>query len=87
MSLLPTTVIAWTPFLQPAPGAQHWWWGLVIPMALGVSMAYTAIRVEKLADWPMAVGKMAAQVVGSVVAIAVGLYLLVIVLLPMLPAE
>ncbi len=63
-----------------------WWW-LVIPMALGVSMAYKAIRVEKLADWPMAVGKMAAQVVGVVVAIAVGLYLLVIVLLPMLPAE
>ncbi len=56
-------------------------------MALGVSMAYKAIRVEKLADWPMAVGKMAAQVVGVVVAIAVGLYLLVIVLLPMLPAE
>jgi len=81
------SLLAWAPFLQPAPGVQHWWWLLVIPMALGVSMAYKAIRVQSLADWPMAVAKMTIQIVAAVVGIAVGLYLLVIVLLPMLPAE
>ncbi|MEY5060711.1 MAG: hypothetical protein RIS45_632 [Planctomycetota bacterium] len=82
-----TQVLAWTPFLQPAPGAQHWWWLLVIPTALGVSMAYKAIRVQNLADWPKAVLKMTLQIIAAMVGIAVGLYLLVIVLLPMLPAE
>ena len=79
--------LAWAPFLQPAPGVQHWWWLLVIPMALGVSMAYKAIRVQNLDQWPMAVAKMTLQIVAAVVGIAVGLYLLVIVLLPLLPAE
>jgi ABC-type proline/glycine betaine transport system permease subunit len=82
-----TSLLAWTPFLQPAPGAQHWWWLLVIPMALGVSMAYKAIRVQKLGDWPKAVVTMAAQIVAAMIAIAIGLYLLVIVLLPVLPAD
>lgn len=81
------TILAWTPFLQPAPGAQHWWWLLVIPMALGVAMAYKAIRVADLADWPKAVAKMTMQIVAAMLGIAVGLYLLVVVLLPMLPAE
>jgi len=82
-----SALIAWTPFLQPAPGVQHWWWMLVIPMALGVSMAYKAIRVQELSQWPKAVVKMALQIIAAVVGIALGLYLLVIVLLPMLPAE
>jgi hypothetical protein len=81
------SVLAWTPFLQPAPGVQHWWWLLVLPMALGVAMAYKAIRVRTLAEWPGAVLKMSLQIVAAMVGIAVGLYLLVIVLLPMLPAE
>ena len=82
-----TSLLAWTPFLQPAPGVQHWWWLLVIPMALGVAMAYKAIRVRNLGDWPKAVVTMAAQIVAAMIAIAVGLYLLVIVLLPVLPAD
>jgi nucleoside recognition membrane protein YjiH len=82
-----TPTLAWTPFLQPAPGVQHWWWLLVIPTALGVSMAYKAIRVQDLAEWPKAVLRMALQIVAAIVGIAVALYLLVIVLLPMLPAE
>jgi hypothetical protein len=56
-------------------------------MALGVAMAYKAIRVRTLAEWPGAVLKMSLQIVAAMVGIAVGLYLLVIVLLPMLPAE
>lgn len=82
-----SALLAWTPFLQPAPGVQHWWWLLVVPMALGVAMAYKAIRVQELSQWPLAVAKMTLQVVAAVIGIAVGLYLLVIVLLPMLPAE
>jgi len=79
--------LAWTPFLQPAPGVQHWWWMLVVPMALGVSMAYKAVRTNDLADWPRDVLRMTLQIVAAVVGIAVGLYVLVILVLPLLPAE
>ncbi len=79
--------LAWTPFLQPAPAVQHWWWLLVIPMALGVALAYKSIRTHDLRDYPRAVAVMTLQIVGAMVGIAVGLYLLVLVLLPLLPAE
>lgn len=82
-----TALLAWTPLLQPAPGVHQWWWLLVVPMAIGVSMAYKAIRVKDLADWPKAVVRMSLQVIAAIVGIAIGLYLLVIVLLPHLPAE
>ncbi len=80
-------VLAWTPLLQPAPGAEHWWWMLVVPMAVGIAMSYKAIRTKDLRDWPRDVLRMSVQVLVAVVGIAVGLYLLVIVLLPHLPAE
>lgn len=82
-----STVLAWSPFLQPAPGVQHWWWLLVIPMALGVSLSYKAIRTGDLRRFPRDVTVMAIQIVASMVGIAIGLYILVLVLLPLLPAE
>jgi hypothetical protein len=82
-----STVLAWSPFLQPAPGVQHWWWLLVIPMALGVSLSYKAIRTGDLRKFPRDVTVMAIQIVASMVGIAIGLYILVLVLLPLLPAE
>jgi uncharacterized protein HemY len=80
-------ILAWTPFLQPAPGVERWWWMLVLPMALGIAMSYKAIRTKDLRDYPRDVLRMSVQVVAAVVGIALGLYLLVIVLLPHLPAE
>jgi len=85
--MIPRAMLAWAPLLQPAPGVQNWWWLLVIPMAFGVSMAYKAIRVQDLSEWPKAVVRMALQVIAAVIAIAIGTYVLVILLLPMLPAE
>jgi uncharacterized membrane protein YedE/YeeE len=82
-----SALLAWTPFLQPAPGVERWWWMLVLPMALGIAMSYKAIRTKDLRDYPRDVLRMSAQIVAAVVGIAIGLYLLVIVLLPLLPAE
>ncbi len=85
-SLLPT-ILAWTPILEPAPGAAQWWWALSIPMAFFLAMAYKATRVTDIADfWPSTL-KMTAQILAAMVGIAVGLALLIQVLLPMLPAE
>jgi hypothetical protein len=80
-------ILAWKPFLQPAPNAQHWWWLLLIPMSLGVSLAYKAIRVESLDQLPRETLRMAAQIVLGMVGLAVALYVLVILILPHLPVE
>jgi hypothetical protein len=80
-------ILGWKPFLQPAPNAQHWWWLLLIPMAFGVSLAYKAIRVDDLGQLPRETLRMAAQIVFGMVGLAVALYVLVILILPYLPAE
>ncbi len=86
-STLASSTLAWTPFLQPAPGVQHWWWLLVLPMALGVAMSYKAIRTADLRDYRRAVITMTLQICAAMAGIAVGLYVLVLLLLPLLPAE
>lgn len=80
-------ILAWKPFLQPAPNAQHWWWLLLIPMSIGVSLAYKAIRVENLNQLPRETLRMAAQIVFGMIGLALALYVLVILILPHLPAE
>ncbi len=87
-TLLPlTSVLAWTPILEPAPGVAQWWWALSIPMAFFLAMAYKATRVTDITDFWRSTIKMTLQILASMVGIAVGLALLIQVLLPMLPAE
>ena len=47
-----TTLLAWTPFLQPAPAVDRWWWLLIIPLAVGISFAYKATRTADIARLP-----------------------------------
>ncbi|MSR40894.1 MAG: hypothetical protein EXS10_03215 [Phycisphaerales bacterium] len=81
------SILAWTPFLEPAPAIALWWWALAIPMALFVAMAYKATRVKEMTDFWRATIKMTVQILAAMIGIAVGLALLIQVLLPMLPAE
>lgn len=81
------SVLAWTPFIQPAPAVDRWWWALVIPTAVGISLAYKATRTADLAMLPRDVLRMSVQIVLAMVGIALFLYLLVIVLVPRLPVE
>jgi uncharacterized membrane protein len=68
------------------PGVQsHWLWLLPI-LVLGIAMMYKAIRVETLDRWPREVAMMVGQVVLAFIGLAVGLYLLVQVIVPILPA-
>lgn len=81
------TMLAWTPFLQPAPHVDKWWWALIVPTAVGVALAYKATRTRELVLLPREALRMSVQIVAAVAGIALGLYLLVIVLLPLLPVE
>jgi len=85
--LLAQAMLAWQPFVQPAPAVGRWWWLLVIPTAIGVSLAYKSTRTADLARLPREAARMSLHIVGAIVGIALFLYLLVIVLLPLLPVE
>ena len=41
-------MLAWIPFLQPAPSVSSYWWALVFPLSIGVSMAWRAVRQKDL---------------------------------------
>ncbi len=77
-----TSTLAWTPFLDPLP-AHSWWLLLIVPLVFGVSFAYKAVRVPELADLPRATAVMFAQVLGGIILVAIGMYLVIEWLMPM----
>lgn len=86
-----STSLAYTPFLDPLPGVTHFWWLLLLPLSFGVAMSWKAVRGPSLAQglsayW-RAVVTMVVQVVLAVAGIAAGLFILVQLVLPRLPAE
>lgn len=44
-------MIAYTPFIQPAPVWDYWAW-LLIPLVIGVSIVYKTIRCKTLREVP-----------------------------------
>jgi hypothetical protein len=85
--LVGTAMVAWIPFLEPMPGASSYWWTYLLPLALFLSMAWKAVRLPKLDHYWRDVLSMTGQILAAVVALAIGLYVLVIVVMPRLPAE
>lgn len=71
-----SAVLAWRPFLDPLD-LHRWWYLLLIPIALGVSMAYKAVRVRDLGTYPWQVGMMTVQVVLGMIALAFAAHLIV----------
>ena len=80
-------MLAWTPFLQPAPGVASWWWLLVLPLSLFVSMAWKAVRQQDLAAYWPAVARMSAQIVVGMIGLFVALAIVVRVIVPIIPSE
>lgn len=88
-SLAPTLAptLGWIPFVQPMPGVQqHWLWILPV-LILGIAMMYKAIRVDDVRRWPREVALMTAQVLLAFAGLAIGLFVLVQVIVPLLPAD
>jgi hypothetical protein len=54
---------------------------------VGVSLAWKAVRLESVERWQRPVAIMSGQIVLAVAGIALGLFLLVQIVLPLLPAE
>lgn len=74
-----TPLLGWTPFLEPLPLHEHWWLTL-IPLALGISIAYRAVRVKDFRSYWKRVLVMTIQIVGGMILLAAAVFLLVEVL-------
>jgi len=75
--------LAYRPFIDPID-VHTLWYLLLVPLALGVSAAYKAVRVDELREFPRAVLVMTAQIVLGMIALGVLSYVFVQFLVPRL---
>lgn len=76
--------LAYTPFLTPLDLHDHWWFTLA-PLALGISIAYKAVRLKDLSKFWPAVAVMTVQIIGGMMALALLAFVIVEVLARWLP--
>lgn len=77
-------VPSYRPMLDPLPISGSWWWLLLIPLALGVSVAYKAVRVRSMEKYWPNVLLMTAQIVGGIVLVTIGVHVVVEWIVPAL---
>ena len=68
-------LLAWRPFLDPID-AHGWWYLLLVPLALGISVVYKAVRVSTLDGYWKQVIVLTAQIVIGIVALGAASYAL-----------
>lgn len=77
-------MVAWIPLIEPMTGLMSVWYLLAVPLVVGVSMIYKAVRIPERGPWAREVAIMSLQVVGGIVLMAILLGLWVKYLLPLL---
>jgi hypothetical protein len=81
------TLLAYIPFVHPIGWFHIYWYLLLIPLALGISIIYKALRMHDLRLFWRHVLVMTTQIVLGMVALAVALIVFVQWVLPMLPVD
>ena len=79
-------LLAWTPFLTPLPFVQSAWLWLLIPLVFGISMMYKAARADSLEKYWRQVTIMSLQVLAAFAGLALGFFILVQFVVPLLPS-
>jgi len=74
-------MLAYVPFIDPID-ANAWWFLLIFPLALGISVAYKAVRVLDMRTFLRQVLVMTAQIVLAMIALGFGAYLFVEQVIP-----
>jgi hypothetical protein len=74
--------LAYRPFLDPIE-LHRLWFLLLIPLTVGIAVAYKAVRVPDHKVFPRQVLVMSVQIVLGMMALGLGAYLLVNVVLPL----
>ena len=60
-------MLGWIPLIEPMFGLVGLWYWLVIPLVIGISMVYKAIRIPEDGPWGREVIIMTAQVLVGLV--------------------
>jgi hypothetical protein len=68
--------VSYRPFVTPLPVWDYWIW-LLIPLCLGVSIVYKAIRIENLREVPKQALYITLWILGGMFAAAVALAVIV----------
>ncbi len=82
-SLMLGLTLSYRPFLDPI-NAYDAWYLLLLPLALGISLAYKAVRVKSMADFPRHVIVMTMQIIIAMISLGVASFVLIEYLLPAL---
>lgn len=69
-------LLAWRPFIDPI-NVHETWFLLLVPLALGISVVYKAIRVKTMDRYWFNVLLMTSQVVVGMIGLAIAFYVLV----------
>jgi hypothetical protein len=74
-------LLGWRPFLDPL-NLHAWWWAFLLPLSLGIAVAYKAVRVPTLAGYWRAVAIMTAQIILGMIVLGIAAYLFLAFVLP-----
>jgi hypothetical protein len=74
-------LLAYRPFIDPI-AADHWWYLLLIPLSLGIAVAYKGVRVAELKDFPRQVAAMTVQIVVAMILLGLASYIFVQYIVP-----
>lgn len=76
-------LLAWRPFLDPL-NVHELWWAFLLPLALGISIAYKAVRLHDLGDYWRQVLVMTIQIILGLVLLGIAMFIFLEFLLPLL---
>ncbi len=74
--MLSSTVLAWRPFLDPIHIHDHWYL-LLVPLAIGIAIAYKAVRVPDPRKFWRPVAEFAFLIVAGMIGLGLATYLFV----------
>lgn len=80
-----TTILAWTPFIEPIPTIGSWWPLLLLPLSIGLSLVFRAIRTKDLSNYARDVVIMSMQIISAMVGLGIVFGIVVQWLVPLLP--
>lgn len=78
-------LLAWIPFLEPIRGLGDAWWLLSVPLIVGISTAYKAVRARSIDRFWVQVGWFSVRVMAIMIALTAALLALVRIVIPALP--
>lgn len=68
--------LAYIPFLDPID-VHRWWFVLLIPMALGVSVVYKAVRMSSMERYWRHVASMTAGIIMGIILLGAAFYVFI----------